>query len=66
MEYTIVTKKEIWDLKSSVQSNINDGWVPVGGIGYGNGSYLQAMVREEKPMNPFELAIKMGALTPIK
>lgn len=45
MEYIVVTEDYISALQSTVSLLISKGYVPQGGISYGNGFYSQAMVR---------------------
>jgi hypothetical protein len=48
MEYQIVTGKNRGDFISWVNSEIADGWKPVGGVAFDpvEGSYNQAMIKE--------------------
>jgi hypothetical protein len=45
MEYIVVTEDYISDLQKKVSLLISRGYVPQGGISYGNGFYVQAMTK---------------------
>lgn len=44
-EYIIVERQTARDLEQVVNTFINKGYTPVGGISYGNGMFYQAMVK---------------------
>lgn len=53
MKYQIVKENSIAKMESAVQSLINDGWIPKGGlcadaVGTGTGPYFQAMILQSK------------------
>lgn len=51
MEYTIISKYNMNDLIEEVNSFINKGWIPQGGIYQDNyDSYCQAMINNSKSM----------------
>ena len=49
MEYKIIKENTISKMEAKVQSHLNEGWIPQGGlctdaIGTGSGPYLQALI----------------------
>jgi hypothetical protein len=50
IKYKIISENSIERLNESVQSKIDEGWLPQGGVTAANGSnfiFAQAMVKEE-------------------
>jgi hypothetical protein len=45
MEYKVVTESYISDLQKEVSLLISRGYIPQGGVSYGNGFYVQAMIK---------------------
>lgn len=44
MKYRVIERLHLADLVKDVQEALREGWLPQGGITYGNGYYLQAVV----------------------
>ena len=45
MKYTVVSESYIRDLQKEVSLLISKGYIPQGGVSYGNGFYIQAMIK---------------------
>lgn len=48
MEYQILAESSIKSMEKSVIVHIALGWLPLGGVSYGQGNYLQSMTRTKK------------------
>ena len=46
MKYVILSSDKSYRLVVYVQNHIREGWKPIGGVSYGDGEYLQAMIKE--------------------
>jgi hypothetical protein len=43
--YRIIYGKDVWELESSINSQIKNGWEPAGGIVVGKDGFYQAIVK---------------------
>ena len=46
MEYTVTSSQSLSDLKKQVNSLIQRGWIPQGGLTMESGFYAQAMIKQ--------------------